>query len=162
MGTLVRTWTILSLIGLSRAGESSVDILTSSSSGLAAFEEEDILHVLSRNKTDTTENFTFVELISSLGNYSIDAETEIRSEDSPEAYHTNPHYGESTLRYHVRISGSGSYGRVYFVNEIFATFTSGGFLCLQLSRDLNTRASVMQARLALCNYILGWRTKHFA
>lgn len=92
MGTLVRTWTILSLIGLSRAGESSVDILTSSSSGLAAFEEEDILHVLSRNKTDTTENFTFVELISSLGNYSIDAETEIRSEDSPEAYHTNPHY----------------------------------------------------------------------
>ncbi|RLU26672.1 hypothetical protein DMN91_000469 [Ooceraea biroi] len=92
MGTFVRIWAILSLIGLSRAGKSSVDILTSSSSGLAAFEEENILHVLSRNKTDTTKNFTFVELISSLGNYSIDADRVIWSNDRPEAHQTNPYY----------------------------------------------------------------------
>ncbi|EZA46480.1 hypothetical protein X777_00116 [Ooceraea biroi] len=107
MGTFVRIWAILSLIGLSRAGKSSVDILTSSSSGLAAFEEENILHVLSRNKTDTTKNFTFVELISSLGNYSIDADRVIWSNDRPEAHQTNPYYGEFTLlRYSVNTTTS--------------------------------------------------------
>ncbi|KAG5314333.1 NRF6 protein, partial [Acromyrmex insinuator] len=90
MGSFVRIWAIFSLIGLSRA-ESPVEILTSSSS-LGTFEEEDILRVLSRNKTDTTKNFTFVELISSLGNYTIDTEKVIWSDDRPEVHHTNPHY----------------------------------------------------------------------
>ncbi|KAG5323880.1 NRF6 protein, partial [Acromyrmex heyeri] len=90
MGTFVRIWAIFSLIGLSRA-ESPVEILTSSSS-LGIFEEEDILRVLSRNKTVTTKNFTFVELISSLGNYTIDTEKVIWSDDRPEVHHTNPHY----------------------------------------------------------------------
>ncbi|XP_012055335.1 PREDICTED: uncharacterized protein LOC105618403 [Atta cephalotes] len=90
MGTFVRIWAIFSLIGLSRA-ESPVEILTSSSS-LGTFEEEDILRVLSRNKTDTTKNFTFVELINSLGNYTIDTEKVIWSDDRPEVHHTNPHY----------------------------------------------------------------------
>ena len=92
MGTFVRIWAIFSLIGLSRA-ESPVEILTSSNS-LGTFEEEDILRVFSRNKTDTTKNFTFVELISSLGNYTIDTEKVIWSDDRPEVHHTNPHYGK--------------------------------------------------------------------
>lgn len=93
----MRIWMILGLMaGLSRAGRSPMDILTYSSSGLAAFEEENILHVLARNKTDTTKNFTFVELISSLGNYSIDREIWNGDEiGSLETSHTNPHYGES-------------------------------------------------------------------
>lgn len=100
MGTVVRIWTILSLIGLSHA-ESSVNILTPSGS-LSTFEEEDILRVLSRNKTDTTKNFTFVELISSIGNYTID-EKDIWSDGRLEMYHTNPHYGESkSLYFHIR------------------------------------------------------------
>lgn len=93
MGTIVRIWTILSLIGLSHADKSSVNILTPSGN-LDTFEEEDILHVLSRNKTDTTKNFTFVELISSLGNYTIDAEKHVWNHDKLEMHHTNPHYGE--------------------------------------------------------------------
>ncbi|CAL1674854.1 unnamed protein product [Lasius platythorax] len=91
MGTIVRIWAILNLIGLSHADKSSVNILTPSGS-LGAFEEEDILRVLSRNKTDTTKNFTFVELISSLGNYTIDAEKDIWSDGRLEMYQTNPHY----------------------------------------------------------------------
>lgn len=93
MGTIVRIWTILSLIGLSHADKSSVNILTPSGN-LGTFEEDDILHVLSRNKTDTTKNFTFVELISSLGNYTIDAEKHVWNHDKLEMYHTNPYYGE--------------------------------------------------------------------
>ncbi|TGZ56969.1 nose resistant to fluoxetine protein 6 [Temnothorax longispinosus] len=91
MGTFVRIWAIFSLIALSHAESSSVEVLTSSS-GLGTFEEEAILRVLSRNKTDTTKNFTFVELISSLGNYTIDTEKDIWSDDRPEVHHTNPHY----------------------------------------------------------------------
>ncbi|XP_025992851.1 O-acyltransferase like protein [Solenopsis invicta] len=90
MGTFVRIWAIFSLIGLSRA-ESPVEILTSSNN-LGTFKEDDILNVLSRNKTDTTKNFTFVELINSLGNYTIDTERDIWSDDRPETHHTNPHY----------------------------------------------------------------------
>lgn len=102
MGTIVRIWTILSLIGLSHADKSSVNILTPSSN-LGSFEEKDILHVLSRNKTDTTKNFTFVELISSLGNYTIDAEKDIWNHGRLEMHHTNPHYGESrTLYFQIR------------------------------------------------------------
>lgn len=97
MGTPVRILAILNLISLSCADKSSVDVLTPSS-GLSAFKEEDILNVLSRNKTDTTKNFTFVELISSLGNYTIDSKKIIWSDDSP-AYYTNPHYGESRILY---------------------------------------------------------------
>lgn len=102
MGTIVRIWAILNLIGLSHADKSSVNILTPSGS-LGAFEEEDILRVLSRNKTDTTKNFTFVELISSLGNYTIDAEKDIWSDGRLEMYQTNPHYGKSRmLCIHIR------------------------------------------------------------
>ncbi|XP_011881618.1 PREDICTED: nose resistant to fluoxetine protein 6 [Vollenhovia emeryi] len=90
MGTFVRIWTIFSLLALSRT-ESPVEVLPSSS-GLSTFEEKDILRVLSRNKTDTTENFTFVELISSLGNYTIDTTKDIWRDDRPELHHTNPHY----------------------------------------------------------------------
>jgi len=93
METLARIWTVLGLIALSRAGKSSVDLLASSPSGLDAF-EDDVLHVLSHNETDT-KNFTFVDMISNLGNYSIDAEREIWNDDvKPDMYRTNPHYGE--------------------------------------------------------------------
>lgn len=93
MRTFLRVWAILSLIGLSHAGE-PVDVLTPRS--LGAFEEEEILRVLARNKTYTTKNYTFVELISSLGNYTVDTERDIWSIGKPEVYHTNPHYGESS------------------------------------------------------------------
>ncbi|XP_014475148.1 PREDICTED: nose resistant to fluoxetine protein 6 [Dinoponera quadriceps] len=90
MRTFLRAWAILGLIGLSRASE-PVDVLTPRSLG-AAFEEEEILRVLAPNKTDTTKNYTFVELISSLGNYTVDTEKDIWSVGRPEVHHTNPHY----------------------------------------------------------------------
>lgn len=100
METVVRIW-ILSLIGLSQA-DKSVNILTPSGS-LSTFEEENILHVLSRNKTDTTKNVTFDKLISSISNYTIDAEKDIWSDGKLEMQHTNPHYGESEILYfHIK------------------------------------------------------------
>jgi hypothetical protein len=99
METFARIWTILGLIALSRAGDSSVDILAPNN--LDSF-EDDVLHALSRNKTDTTKNFTFVDMISSLGNYSIDAERKIWSDIRPDTYRTNPYYGESILRCSAR------------------------------------------------------------
>jgi len=97
METFARIWTILGLIALSRAGDSSMNILASSPSNLDDAFEDDVLHVLSRNKTD--KNFTFVDMISrQLGNYSVDAERNIWSDDvRPDTYSTNPHYGESIL-----------------------------------------------------------------
>ncbi|EFN89881.1 O-acyltransferase like protein [Harpegnathos saltator] len=88
MRTFLRTWAILGLIGLSRASE--VSVLTPGNFG--TFEEEEILRMLARNKTDTTKNYTFVELISSLGNYTLDTDKDIWSIGRPEVHHTNPHY----------------------------------------------------------------------
>lgn len=116
MRTFLRVWAILSLIGLSHAGK-QVDVLTPRS--LGAFEEEEILRVLARNKTDTTKNYTFVELISSLGNYTVDTEKDIWSVGRPEVHHTNPHYGESleVLRspsYTFREIGGSAIYRVHY------------------------------------------------
>lgn len=97
MEMLVRILAILSLISLSCAKKPSVNVLTPSS-GLSAFKEEDILDMLSRNKT-ATKNFTFVKLINNFGNNTIDSEKIIWSDDSPEAHHINPHYGESRILY---------------------------------------------------------------
>jgi len=99
MGTFKKIFAILSLISLSNADKSSVDVDLTSSSGLSVFKEEDILGVFSRNKTDTTKNFTFIELISSLGNYTIDSEKIIWTDNSPEIHHMNPHYGKSSLEF---------------------------------------------------------------
>lgn len=92
MRTFIRTWLILSLLGLSYAGD-SVNILTPG--GLRkTFEEDEILHVLSHNKTETTKNFTFVELINSLSNFTVETEKNIWNIDKPEVHYTNPYYGK--------------------------------------------------------------------
>lgn len=74
-----------------------MDILTTRS--LNTFEEEEILRVLSRNKTDSTKNFAFVELINSLGNYTIDADKDIWDIEQLKMTNTNLHYGE--CNYHA-------------------------------------------------------------
>ncbi|CAK9807752.1 Nose resistant to fluoxetine protein 6 [Anthophora plagiata] len=91
MGTFVRAWTIFLLIKLSYAGK-SVDVLTSNS--LNSLEEEEILQVLSRNKTISTNNFTLVELISHVTNHTIETATDTWRDEKFEVQHTNPFYDE--------------------------------------------------------------------
>ncbi|XP_076165792.1 nose resistant to fluoxetine protein 6 [Ptiloglossa arizonensis] len=69
MRTFIGAWTVFLLMKLSCAGK-SVDILTSS--GLNTLEEEEILRVLSRNETTSSNNFTLIELIGNLRNHTIE------------------------------------------------------------------------------------------
>ncbi|XP_029053165.1 O-acyltransferase like protein-like [Osmia bicornis bicornis] len=88
METFIKVWMIFVLIKLSYAGK-SVEILTSV--GLSPLEDDDILRVLSHNKSSPSNNFTLVELIGHLRNYSIESRKEMwRSERYK---HTNPFYG---------------------------------------------------------------------
>ncbi|KAG7202798.1 hypothetical protein KM043_009961 [Ampulex compressa] len=85
----LRIWLVLCLIELSLAGK-SVDLLASA--GLSVLEEEQILRVLSRNETGSSENYTFVELISSLRNNTIlEGEWKFAA---PDLQYTNPYYDE--------------------------------------------------------------------
>ncbi|OAD54557.1 Nose resistant to fluoxetine protein 6 [Eufriesea mexicana] len=91
MRTFVRAWTIFLLVKLSYAGK-TVDVLTSNS--LNTLEEEEILRVLSRNKTTSVNNFTLIELIEDGRNH-----TNGRNKDTWRAQklglsHVNPFYND--------------------------------------------------------------------
>lgn len=89
METFVKVSMIFLLTKLSYAGK-SVEILTSG--GLNPLEDDDILRVLSHNKSSSLNNFTLVELIGHLRNYSIEPRKEMWRSERYE--HTNPFYGE--------------------------------------------------------------------
>ncbi|XP_017891312.1 nose resistant to fluoxetine protein 6 isoform X1 [Ceratina calcarata] len=86
MGGFIRAWTIFLLIKLSYSGK-SVDILTSST--LNTLEEEEILRVLSRNTTTSSNNFTLTDLIEHLKNETFEA-----SNNSAKKLEINPFYDE--------------------------------------------------------------------
>ncbi|XP_020278398.1 nose resistant to fluoxetine protein 6-like [Pseudomyrmex gracilis] len=92
MRTFVVIWVTLGFIGLSST-KTSVNILTSSNS-VDKLKEDDILNVFSHNKSDTTKNFTFVELINKLGNYTIDSQKNVWNDDRLKTHHTNPYYDD--------------------------------------------------------------------
>lgn len=71
MGTLIRAWILLLLAKFSYAGK-TVDVDVLSPGGLGTLEEEQILRVLSRNKTSSSNNFTLIELIGNLRNHTIE------------------------------------------------------------------------------------------
>ncbi|XP_024941445.1 nose resistant to fluoxetine protein 6 isoform X2 [Cephus cinctus] len=88
---VVLGWIALCAISFSQASK-TVEILTP---GLNTIKEEEILRVLAQNKTESSENFTFVELVSNLQNHTeltknaADQEWRI---DPPEISWTNPYY----------------------------------------------------------------------
>lgn len=91
MGIFVRIWTIVFLVKLSYAGK-SVDVLTSNN--LNTLEEEEILLVLSRNKSISANNFTLIELIENQRNHTIETSKDtLRTEKLDDPY-TNSFYSE--------------------------------------------------------------------
>ncbi|XP_076750177.1 nose resistant to fluoxetine protein 6 isoform X2 [Xylocopa sonorina] len=70
----------------------SVDVLTSNS--LNTLEEDEILRVLSRNKTTSTNNFTLIELIGSLRNDTFEASKGGWRMEKLNVRQTNPFYDE--------------------------------------------------------------------
>lgn len=72
-----------------------VDVL--SPGGLGTLEEEQILRVLSRNKTSSSNNFTLIELIGNLRNHTIEGAKDPWKQEKLETTHSNPFYGESFL-----------------------------------------------------------------
>lgn len=91
MRTFIGAWTVFLLMKLSCAGK-SVDILTSS--GLNTLEEEEILRVLSRNETTSSNNFTLIELIGNLRNHTIETSKDRWPPVKFEVQETNLFYGE--------------------------------------------------------------------
>lgn len=91
MGIFVRIWTIVFLVKLSYAGK-SVDVLTSNN--LNTLEEEEILLVLSRNKSISANNFTLIELIENQRNHTIETSKDtLRTKKLDDPY-TNSFYSE--------------------------------------------------------------------
>ena len=66
---------------------------------------DEIIRALSQNETESSENFTFVEFVDNIVNYNAvrnrysHRDGVWRIKDSPEDYHTNPHYGEYFFMY---------------------------------------------------------------
>ncbi|XP_043792229.1 nose resistant to fluoxetine protein 6-like [Apis laboriosa] len=91
MGIFVRIWTIVFLVKLSYAGK-SVDVLTSNN--LNTLEEEEILLVLSRNKTISANNFTLIELIENQRNHTIETSKDTLRTEKLDDPHTNSFYND--------------------------------------------------------------------
>ncbi|XP_076666635.1 nose resistant to fluoxetine protein 6 isoform X1 [Andrena cerasifolii] len=72
MAMFLTAWTLLLLMKLSCAGK-SVDVDVLASGGLNTLQEEQILRVLSRNKTNSSNNFTLTGLIGNLRNHTVEA-----------------------------------------------------------------------------------------
>lgn len=93
MGTFGKVCIFYFLMQVVLARGKTVNILTSGR--LATIKEEEILRVFSQNKSEaSSENYTFVELVSRLTNHTDHFQEEIWRTNTHEGYKTNPYYGE--------------------------------------------------------------------
>ena len=93
MATFLRAWTLLLLMKLCCAGK-SVDVDVLASGGLNTLQEEQILRVLSRNKTNSSNSFTLIGLIGNLGNHTVEAGKVAWKQEKFDVQNTNPFYDD--------------------------------------------------------------------
>lgn len=94
MAMFLAAWTLLLLTKLCCAGK-SVDVDVLASGALNSLQEEQILRVLSRNKTNSSNNFTLIGLVGNLRNHTVEAGKVAWKREKLDVQDTNPFYGES-------------------------------------------------------------------